>query len=471
MIASPAELSQPIVGSGRLRILILGWLIGKGSTGVYGAELAAYLDSVGHGVTCLSAGVCDWRLKAYTTNHSRGSVEYIEFRNPPIMACTRPNSPKDEISSPVMEEMLRNAVERHRPDVALILDFPGWPASTVDLFHSAGCKVAVFLQNFWPFCTRLTLVDRWGRSCRDYENGKRCLSCTVNVLGSAAARWRARLPSWMWQSAQIYRWLNRLYKAGAKARGVLNVTEGSGYASRREAYARAITSADVVYGISSRTLELATQFGVRTPNSRVLPIFLSHLQTIYRTRLNKDAIVAASLPLQFAYLGVLAPEKGIGTLISAFRGIPRDRAVLHCFGGGKPTYLKELYSLSDKTNPPVFHGPYLQSELSNILQGIHVGIVPSICEDTRPNTVLEFQAAGIPVIGSRIGGIPEQIDDGRNGRLFEAGNERSLRAALEELIASPESISAWRSAAPSDFDPQRSWKELEQALRDLVEAE
>jgi len=47
-------------------------------------------------------------------------------------------------------------------------------------------------------------------------------------------------------------------------------------------------------------------------------------------------------------------------------------------------------------------------------------------------------AAGTPVVGSRCGGIPEQISDGETGLLFEPGNERELAAALQKLLSDGE---------------------------------
>ena len=68
-----------------------------------------------------------------------------------------------------------------------------------------------------------------------------------------------------------------------------------------------------------------------------------------------------------------------------------------------------------------FHGRYEQDQLGSILGNIDVGVVPSICEDTAPNTVFEFQAAGIPVIGSNVGGIPRADRYRTKRRIVRAG--------------------------------------------------
>ena len=63
-------------------------------------------------------------------------------------------------------------------------------------------------------------------------------------------------------------------------------------------------------------------------------------------------------------------------------------------------------------------------------------IVPSVGPDSLPMTVSEAQNCGVPVIGSAIGGIPEQIVDGKTGWLVPPGDDRALADRLAELLAS-----------------------------------
>ena len=60
-------------------------------------------------------------------------------------------------------------------------------------------------------------------------------------------------------------------------------------------------------------------------------------------------------------------------------------------------------------------------------------LVPSVCLETGPLVVLEAFAAGVPVIGSRLGGIAEMVQDGMDGLLFEAGNSKDLADAVEKI--------------------------------------
>jgi len=61
-------------------------------------------------------------------------------------------------------------------------------------------------------------------------------------------------------------------------------------------------------------------------------------------------------------------------------------------------------------------------------------VVPSTWWENSPLTVLEALAAGVPVVGSRTGGLPELIEDGRTGLLVTPGDAAALRTALEDVV-------------------------------------
>ena len=55
-----------------------------------------------------------------------------------------------------------------------------------------------------------------------------------------------------------------------------------------------------------------------------------------------------------------------------------------------------------------------------------------------PYTVLEAMAAGVPVVATRVGGVPEQVVDGETGFLFEPGDPSAAAAAVERILAAPD---------------------------------
>jgi len=80
-----------------------------------------------------------------------------------------------------------------------------------------------------------------------------------------------------------------------------------------------------------------------------------------------------------------------------------------------------------------FRGKVDRDGVLEALRRSDVMIAPSVAADTSPQAVLESLAAGRPVIGSDIGGIPDFIEDGRNGLIVEPGSVEQLRAAISRL--------------------------------------
>lgn len=74
---------------------------------------------------------------------------------------------------------------------------------------------------------------------------------------------------------------------------------------------------------------------------------------------------------------------------------------------------------------------------AEFLHGLHVFVLSSDSEQ-HPNALHEAMACGIPCIATRVGGVPELLDEGRCGKMIAAGDERGLVAALRELIRDTE---------------------------------
>jgi glycosyltransferase involved in cell wall biosynthesis len=78
-----------------------------------------------------------------------------------------------------------------------------------------------------------------------------------------------------------------------------------------------------------------------------------------------------------------------------------------------------------------------RSDLKEIYQSCFCGVVPSSGWDSFPRTSLELAACGLPVIVSRIGGLPEAIVEGKTGLLFDPGNVKQLADRIETLLDNP----------------------------------
>jgi len=134
----------------------------------------------------------------------------------------------------------------------------------------------------------------------------------------------------------------------------------------------------------------------------------------------------------FVYLGRLSGEKGLATLIKA--SVSADVRITIIGTGPEEPNLKALASQLDAR---VEFPGYLSGEaLFDRVRASRAIVVPSEWYENAPISLLEAYALGKPVIGARIGGIPELINEER-GRTFEAFSVDSLAAVLKEFDELP----------------------------------
>jgi glycosyltransferase involved in cell wall biosynthesis len=128
----------------------------------------------------------------------------------------------------------------------------------------------------------------------------------------------------------------------------------------------------------------------------------------------------------FLYAGRLAREKGIATLLQAFVELPGYK--LKIAGRGP---LKEDV-LNFKSENIEYCGFKSGEELDNLVQNASFIITPSECYENNPMAVIEAMTLGKPVIGSRIGGIPELVIENKTGFLFSYGSVSELKDRIKK---------------------------------------
>jgi glycosyltransferase involved in cell wall biosynthesis len=87
--------------------------------------------------------------------------------------------------------------------------------------------------------------------------------------------------------------------------------------------------------------------------------------------------------------------------------------------------------------PVDLRGPGSRSDAAAVLRGATVATLPALWWENCPMAVLEAAAHGVPVVATRMGGIPELVEDGRTGRLVEPGDAPALAEALGSLLTDP----------------------------------
>lgn len=135
----------------------------------------------------------------------------------------------------------------------------------------------------------------------------------------------------------------------------------------------------------------------------------------------------------FAYIGRMTASKGVVTLVEAAKrtGLP-----LQMVGSGE---LDDSLRARASGHPNIrFAGRLNGDALWQAVVACRALVLPSEWYENAPMSILEAYALGRPVIGARIGGIPEMIDTGETGFLFESGNVDALAAEMERVAALPD---------------------------------
>jgi glycosyltransferase involved in cell wall biosynthesis len=136
----------------------------------------------------------------------------------------------------------------------------------------------------------------------------------------------------------------------------------------------------------------------------------------------------------FVYVGRLSPEKGLATLV---RATAESGSELSLVGMGPQ--MQALRDLATQLAAKVtFHGYLRGDALQDAIRGARALVLPSEWYENAPLSILEAYALGKPVIGARIGGIPELIREGETGLGFASGDVAALAAAMRTLSRMPD---------------------------------
>jgi glycosyltransferase involved in cell wall biosynthesis len=156
----------------------------------------------------------------------------------------------------------------------------------------------------------------------------------------------------------------------------------------------------------------------------------------------------------------LIPEKGISYLLQAVRRVLEQHPnTVFLIAGDGPLAdeLKQEAAELDITNHVRFLG--LLSDVTQLMSVADVIVVPSVWQEPAGLVVIEAMACGRPVVATRVGGIPEYVDNGISGILVEPRSAEQIASAINKLLATPayaETIGqAGRRTAELNFNIER----------------
>jgi len=163
------------------------------------------------------------------------------------------------------------------------------------------------------------------------------------------------------------------------------------------------------------------------------------------------------------YVGRLSPEKGLQTLLEAWRNFGREIPLKIAGDGPLAPAVREATA----RNPAI---QWLQGvsheKVYDLIGAAALLVLPSECyEGALPRVVIEAFAKGTPVVVPRLGAMAETVDDGRNGLRFAPGNAEDLAAKVRCLFADLPTLKHMRRAARESFEQNFTAEVNHQALK------
>jgi glycosyltransferase involved in cell wall biosynthesis len=169
------------------------------------------------------------------------------------------------------------------------------------------------------------------------------------------------------------------------------------------------------------------------------------------------------------FVGRLSKEKGISTLLTAVEHLDVPVRIV---GDGPLKAEYERYVAERRMNHVTFEGYKSGDDLKQLYENAAFLVIPSEWYENAPMTILEAYAYGKPVIGSRVGGIPEMIDDEKTGMLFEMGDAGRLAEYIGNLWSNKSLCRqmghAARNKVEKEFSSELHYEHLMELYRNLL---
>jgi glycosyltransferase involved in cell wall biosynthesis len=168
------------------------------------------------------------------------------------------------------------------------------------------------------------------------------------------------------------------------------------------------------------------------------------------------------------YVGNILKVKGVFTLAAAVKGLDID---LYFIGDGEAmTELKEFVNSNEITNI-IFLGKKKKEEALSYVKGAEFVVVPSEWYENLPYSLVEALLLARPVLGARIGGIPELVIDNETGVLFESANKQDMIAKMDYMLSlSYEELTRLGENARKHAAALTNYKRFEDELSKVFEA-
>lgn len=265
-------------------------------------------------------------------------------------------------------------------------------------------KYVVSLHDYFFLCPRIKMVKYDDTLCERYDEHY-CAQCI----------------SW-WNTHRITNGIEyRLGKVFHNTKFRLPYIRQGMTTTRYKKLKMLLEGADLLLPVSKRVQEIYEDSGIKGKYqiSYIGNLSADNYKEEFDFDINKEYI-------DIAMIGAVSYLKGADEFIKLAKLLAEQKFRFHFFGRSNE------YSDRFVNAGIIDHGPYKQADLPSILNQIDLGCVLSVWEDNGPQVVMEFLNNHIPVIGTRMGGIPDFVNE-TNGFLYDPYDENGLSTTAEKI--------------------------------------
>lgn len=246
----------------------------------------------------------------------------------------------------------------------------------------------------------------------------------------------------------------------------------------RRLVAAALKRTSVLTGCSPELVERVCALGFEPAYARVIPYGVD--SAAFSPQRNRRAVWRRKLGIPDAApmivsVGRMATKKGYQVLIDGLPQLFERVDDAHVVLAGAGDRLEEFRRItSDWSGRVHFPGTVLRDTLPDLYRSADVFVLPAVHDpqgnvDGLPNVILEAMASGLPVVASRISGIPLAINEGREGLLVPEKDPAALTDALERLLRDREGARRMGAQGRHRAVASLSWDAVAARYRDAYD--
>lgn len=304
-------------------------------------------------------------------------------------------------------------------------------------------KIIFSLHNYYLFCTQVNFWKNEEENCQNYNDGRDCENCHLKGVFSSKIKKKIGLGYLQrkYNNCIIKYFCNKYskYLDEKYARNEKNIIRSDGgiFSEFRRRNVEFLNKyVDVILSVSERTKNIALSMGVNKNK-----IFTSYIGTKFADiQVRKCRNIYTDGIFTICYMGYMRKEKGFYFFLDMCEKMDKISAekcsLIFACKISDIDIMNRIQQLKSKFYDVILYNGYTHDNIKNILESVHLGVVPVLWEDNLPQVAIEMVSMGVPILASSFGGAQELTKC--KEFVFEAGNTVDFQNKLKNIINNPQ---------------------------------